>query len=149
MPIIPKIAGCASILSSLDDIHKTAMIYSRQEYKKAMGDKVVACSIGNQKADYVSFKDAERKNWTNRKNFFSGLYEISASIKGYLKGALQGAARYFPKFILSILAIIPSKTSKVKNLSYISAAALAGLELWDYIKNGTGVFEEKNYLTRK
>ena len=146
MPVIPKIAGSVSILSSLNDIHKTAMIYSGQERKKAMGDTVVACSIGNQKANNVSYKDAQRKNWINSKNFFSGTCEIAASAKGYFKGAAQGIARYLPKLALALAAIIPSKS---KILAYTSTILLAGAEIWDFLVNGTGLFEEKNYLKRK
>ena len=147
MPVIPKIAGSVSILASLHDIHKTAMIYSKQEYNKAMGNNVVASSIGSQKADYVSFKDAQRKEWTQDQQFFYGIKETFASIRGYFKGAVQGIARYFPKFLLSAISIIPRNKGKV--LSYISTVALAGLELWDYYRHGAGIFEKTDYLERK
>ncbi len=147
MPAVPKIAGSISILASLNDIHKTAMIYSRQEYNKAMGDKVVACSIGNQKADFLSFKDAQRKNWTDKNHFFAGISETFGAIKGYCKGAAEGIIRYSPKLALAALAIIPK--TKAKTLSYISTVALMGVEIWDFLRNGTGLFERDNYLSRK
>ncbi|MBR2069311.1 MAG: hypothetical protein IJ877_06065 [Candidatus Gastranaerophilales bacterium] len=147
MPVIPKIAGTASIIASLYDIHKTAMIYSKQEYNKAMGDTVVASSIGNQKADNVSFKDAQRKNWTAKHHFLSNANETIASVKGYVKGAVQGIIRYIPKFALATLAIIPK--TRCKTLAYLSTVALAGMEAWDFLRHGTGLFERTDYLERK
>lgn len=158
MPIIPKIAGSLSVISSLKDIHETALIYSQQEYQKEAGNETVAISIGNQKADFVSFKDARRKNWVSRQSIFSGFTPAMASIKGYCKGAFQGISRYFPKFVLAALSIIPSSKvkpdakglrAKSKELSYISAIALALYEAYDFLKNGTELFERRNYLERK
>ncbi|MBQ8476213.1 hypothetical protein IJ531_04035 [bacterium] len=145
MPVIPKIAGTASVLASLYDIHKTALIYSKQEYNKVMGDTVVASSIGNQKADNVSFKDAQRKNWTEQHHFLSGANETLASVKGYVKGAAQGFVRYIPKFAAAALAIIP----KNKPISYLSTVVLAGMEIWDFLRHGTGLWEKTDYLKRK
>ena len=153
MPIAPKIAGIASVVSSINDIHKTAMIYSDQEKNKAMGDTLIACSIGNQKADYISYKDAQRKNWANKNNFFSGVNEFTSSLKGYFRGVAEGVTRYFPKFILAALAIIPKSTKGKSTVgmktSYISAIALAGYEIWDFLANGTGLCEKTDYLKRK
>ena len=147
MPVIPKIAGATSILASLHDIHKTAMIYSRQEQNKAEANCILAKSLGGQKADYISYKDAKRKNWTERTRFFSGVDEGIASAKGYIKGAIDGIIRYIPKFVLSAVAIIPK--DRGKTLSYISTIALAGYEIWDYLRYGTGLFEKTDYLERK
>ena len=147
MPAIPKIAGIASILASLNDIHKTAMVYARQEGNKTMANNIISCSLGSQKTDYISFKDAQRKNWTKQQGFFFGTKEIFASIGGYINGALQGVARYAPKLVLSAMAIIPK--TKAKTLSYVSTVALACLEVWDYCRHGTGVFEKTDYLDRK
>ena len=162
MPLIPKVAGTASLLSTIKDIHKTAMIYSTREYNKASGNETLAISIGNQKADYVSFKDAQRKNWVNENQYFTGLPQAYASVKGYFKGAVQGITRYLPKFVLSALAIIPKSnptmgSNKIvnaiknsgKTVSYASAILLAGYEIFDFLKNGTELFERRNYLERK
>ena len=164
MPVIPKAAGITSVISSLYDIHKTALIYSQKEYNKVAGNSVIACSIGNQKANHISYKDAQRKNWTNQNNFFIGIKEAFASVKGYIKGAFDGFIRYIPKLGLAALAIIPSGSKAVANgtkenilktalhskkLPYIATMALAGIEIWDYLKNGTGLFERTNYLERK
>ena len=151
MPVIPKIAGGASVLASIYDIHKTAMIYSRQEYNKAMGDSVVSCSIGNQKADHVSVKDANRKNWMDQNHFMSGWNEGCASVRGYFKGMAQGIVRYLPKFILAAIAIIPKKTDKklLNAIPYLSTIALACVEAWDFYRNGTEFFEKTDYLKRK
>ncbi len=147
MPIVPKIAGSASLISSLVDIHKTALIYSKREHNKVMGDNVVAISLGNQKADYISFKDAQRKNWFNKRGLLSSVREDFAAVKGYCKGAIQGIVRYIPKIALSALAIIPS--AKHKTLSYVSTIALAVVEAWDFVRYGSGMFEKTDYLERK
>jgi len=160
MPLIPKIAGATSLISTINDIHKTGVIYSKQEKNKAMGNNVLSCSIGNQKADYVSFKDAKRKNWSEKYLFFSGLKEDFASVKGYFKGIGEGIVRYIPKLILAAGAIIPkNKTvdlkdgtkqlSKISKFAYISAIGLAIYEAWDYLRYGTELFEKKDYLERK
>ena len=147
MPIIPKIAGATSLISSLDDINKTALIYSKQEKNKAVGNNILSCSIANQKADYVSFKDAQRKNWFAQRCLFININEIAGAVKGYFKGAVYAIDRYLPKIALSLMAIIPKE--KGKKLSYISTVALAGVELWDFLKNGTGMLEKSDYLNRK
>ena len=147
MPIVPKIAGAASLITAINDIHKTGVIYSKQEKNKTMGNNVLSSSIGNQKADYVSFKDAKRKNWTENRMFFSGIKEDFASAKGYLKGSKEGTLRYIPKLLFIAGAIIPNV--KGKTISYLSTAALAVYEIWDYLRNGTGLFEKNDYLNRK
>lgn len=162
MAIIPKTAGALSVISSLNDIHNTAMIYSTQEFQKASSNETLAISIGNQKADYVSLKDAKRKNWVNSKQFFTGFPQTVASVKGYAKGVVEGVMRYWPKFALSALAILPKAKNnpnakglfkifktKGKEISYISAIALAAYEVYDFLKNGTELFERRNYLERK
>lgn len=162
MPVIPKIAGSLSVLSTIKDIHNTAMIYSTQEYRKAASNETLSISIGNQKANYISQKDAKRKNWVNERQMFSGVAQATASLKGYLKGMMQGITRYIPKFGLAALSIIPSGKvnknakglfkifkTKGKEISYISAIALAGYEIFDFISNGTELFEKRNYLERK
>ncbi len=147
MPVIPKIAGAASLISTIKDIHQTGMVYSRREKNKTMGNNVLSCSIGNQKADYLSFKDAKRKNWTEQNLFFSKIKEDFASVKGYFKGTTEGIVRYAPKIALIAGAIIPK--NKGQKLSYISTIGLALYEIWDYLRHGTGIFERTNYLDRK
>lgn len=147
MPVIPKIAGGASLLSTIVDIHKTAMIYARQENGKAKGDIILATSVGNQKADYISFKDAQRKNWCNKKRLFHSIKEDFAAVKGYFKGIVEAGIRYLPKIALSAAAIIPK--AKNSTFAYISTVALAAWEAWDFVRYGTGLFERKNYLKRK
>lgn len=161
MPVIPKIAGTASAIATIYDIHKTAMIYSEKEYKKAMGDSVIASSVGNQKEQHVSHKDAQRKNWMARHHLMSYINEPIAAVKGYIIGAKEGIVRYAPKLILAAIATFPKKaaekilsvapfmTKAASKIPYVSAIALAGLEIWDFLKNGTGIFEKANYLKRK
>ena len=147
MPVIPKIAGTISLVSTIKDIHNTGMIYSKQEKNKSMGNNVLSSSIGNQKADYISLKDAKRKNWTERNMFFSKIKEDFAVLKGYIKGTTEGVVRYAPKFVLALAAIIPK--NKGQTLSYLSTVGLGIYEIWDYLRHGTGLFERTDYLERK
>ncbi len=147
MPTVTKIAGGVSLVSTIVDMHKTAMIYARQENNKAKGDIIVATSIGNQKADYISAKDAQRKNWCNKKRLFHSVKEDFAAIKGYFKGIIEAGIRYIPKIALSLASIIPK--AKNSKLAYVSTVALALWEAWDFIRYGTGLFEKKDYLKRK
>lgn len=146
MSVVGKVAGGASLLSSLYDIHKTAVIYSKKEYMKASGDEVVACSIGAQKTDRLSYKDSKRKNWIDQHHFLTGPKEFFASIKGYTKGFIEGVSTYLPKLLLSMGAIIPKKNKLIPTLSTIGLAILEG---YDFVKNSTGIFEKTDYLKRK
>lgn len=143
MTLISKAAGVLSLVSCITDVHKTAMIYSNNEYAKASSDTFISNSLGTQKADKISHKDAQRKNWLLRNNFLGGPTEAVARVKGYLKGFGQGVIRYLPNFILSAAAICVTKHKSVANLS---AIGLACVEIFDFIKNSTNLFQRTDYL---
>lgn len=143
MTTLSKTAGILSIISSIRDIHATGLIYSKNERAKATSDSFVSTAIGNEKANYISKKDTDRKNFLMRNNFFIGLKEAWGSVKGYFKGAGRALLRYLPKFILAAAAIIPKKHKTVAN---VAAIGLAGLEAADYINNGTSTTERKDYI---
>lgn len=143
MTVPSKIAGGLSLVSSIIDIHKTAVIYSNQEYAKSASDTFVAQSIGAQKTNRLSYKDANRKNWLQKQNFTNGISETWGRVKGYFKGIAQGVVRYLPNFALALGAIIPKKHKVIANLS---AIGLAGLEIFDFIKNSTNIFQRNDYL---
>ena len=142
MTIISKIAGGLSLFSCLTDAHKTGLIYANNEYAKASGDTFISCSLGTQKADKISSKDAQRKNWLLRNNFLGGINEGFAKVGGYFKGFGNSIVRYLPNIALSAVAL------KVKSpiVSAISTIGLAGLELYDFIRNSTGIFQRTDYL---
>ena len=142
MTLISKGASALSLISCFRDIHKTAMIHSKNAYAQTMGDTFVADSVGNQKTNYISHRDAERKNWVFRSNFFNGTKETCAKIGGYIKGFTQGLARYLPNIALSSVAMC----AKNKYIANISAALLGGVELFGFIKNSTSITERTDYL---
>lgn len=142
MTLISKTAAGASLLSCIVDMHKTAVISSNNAYAKASSDTFISCELGAQKANDVSYKNAQRKNWLLKNNFFGSINETAARITGYIKGLGQGVIKYLPNFILSAVAI-KSKNKKVAN---ISAIGLGALEAFDFIKNASGIFERKDYL---
>ena len=144
MPVITKAAGIASVASSLYDIHKTAIIYSKQSYNREMGDYTVAKSIGNQKINKLSYKDANRKNWLAQNNFLAGISEFISGCSGYFKGIAEGLVRYLPKLALGTVAI--AAHGKGKLFAYIATIGLAIAEIADFIVNSTNLFERTNYL---
>ena len=144
MTILSKTAGSLSVISAIIDIHKTSKIYMQKEKQKVSSDMYIARSIGSQKSNNLSYKDAKRKNWFMQRDFFLSYNEMVGSIKGYFKGVKEGVSRYLPKFICAALAIIPNKNFKI--LPNIGAAALGALEIYDYAVNGTNLTERTDIL---
>lgn len=142
MTFISKVAGIASVAASIADVHKTAVIYSNRAYNQASANAVISSSLGAQKADEISFRDAERKNWVNRNQFTAGIKETCARVTGYIKGFAQGSVRYLPNFALGAAAIF----SKHKAVASVSAVGLALVEGYNFIKNSTGIFQRTDYL---
>ncbi len=142
MTTVSKLAGGVSLLSCLTDMHRTGMIYANNEYARASGDSFISCAIGTQKADRVSYKDARRKNWLLKNNFLGGITEFTARIRGYFKGLAESATRYIPNFALSAVAICV----KSKVMSNLSAVGLAIVEIYDFIRNSSGIFQRTDYL---
>ena len=142
MTIPSKIAGGLSLASCIVDIHKTAVINANNAYAKASSDTFVSCAVGTQKTNRLSYKDAERKNWLLKNNFFGGINETLARIGGYFKGLGRGVIRYLPNFILAGLAMIP----KNKTIANISAIGLGALEAFDFVKNATSITQRTDYL---
>ena len=159
MTVVSKAAGGISAISCLYDIHKTALIYSKNAYQKKSADTYISCSLGNQKADRLSYRDAKNKNWMLKNNFFAGIRSIASGIGGYLRGFSEGIVRHAPALGLSALAIgvseskkAPSKTAlkwlnkNAKNIANGSAIALAIYTVYDFMRNSTGLFQKTDYL---
>ena len=144
MTLISKTTGALSIASCIHDMHKTALISSDKSGEKAVSSAKIENSLGSQKTNSLSYKDAQRKNWIARQDFFVGTKEFGARITGYAKGFAQAGVRYIPNFILAALAIIPNKDHKI--LPNIAALGLAIVEIIDFIKNSTNISQRKNYL---
>ena len=144
MTIISKTAGALSLVSCLTDMHKTALIKSNNEYAKASSDAFISNSIGTQKTNKLSYKDTERKNWLARNNFKNGPAELLGRVKGYASGFIQSGVRYLPNIGLSAVALLTS--SKHKNIANLSALLLACLEVFDFVKNSTNIFQRTDYL---
>ncbi len=142
MTIISKTAGGASLLSNLIDIHKTAVLYSNNEYAKSSADSFISCALGSQKANRISVKDADRKNWLLQNNFLGGIQSTFGKIGGYIHGLARGIITYAPKIALSVSALFV----KNKKIANISAVGLAGLEAYDFVKNSTGLTQRTDYL---
>lgn len=142
MTIPSKIAGGLSLASCIADIHKTALISSNNAYAKASSDTFISCAIGSQKANRLSHKDAQRKKWLLKNNFFGGFNETLARVGGYIKGIGNGIIRYLPNFILTGFAMIP----KNKTIANLSAIGLGLLEAFDFVKNATGITQRTDYL---
>lgn len=143
MTIISKTAGVLSLASCIHDIHKTALISSRNAYAKAASDAVITSSLGNQKADKVSYKDAQRKNWLAQNNFTAPYKEFFARVGGYIMGAAKASVRYIPNFALAAVALC---TKKYKGIANAAAVGLGLIEGIDFIKNSTNINQRTDYL---
>lgn len=144
MTIISKTAGVLSLISAINDIHRTSLIYSLRASQKACADTFISKSIGSQKTSSLSYKDTRRKNWFARQNFPAETNELFAGISGYLYGVKNCIGRYLPNFVLSALAIIPGKDYKV--LANVAAAALGVIEAADFVSSTTNINERTDYL---
>ena len=143
MTIISKTAGAVSLVSCVHDIHKTALINSNNEYAKAASNAMISTSIGNQKADKISYKDTQRKNWLAQNNFTAPFKETYARIKGYIVGVVKGSVRYIPNFVLAAIAIGCKKSKGVANAAAVGLGVIEGL---DFIKNSTNINQRTDYL---
>lgn len=142
MTIVSKAAGAAGLISCISDIHKTAVLYSNNKYAKATSDAYISCALGTQKANHISVRDAERKNWLLEKGFFVGIKGTMGRIGGYFHGLANGVVNYLPNIALSLGSIC----AKNKTVASLSAIGLAGVELYKFIKDATGIFERTDYL---
>ncbi len=141
-PILPKVAGALAIASGLHDIHKTAMINSKNALAKASSDHTISNSIKYQKADRVSFRDTQRKNWLSPGNITAPFIEMGASIGGYITGAAKSAIRYIPSFVCATIAIV-AKTPKIANIATI---LLGCVEAFDFARHSLGIGQRDDYL---
>ncbi len=144
MTFVSKTAGALSIISSIHDMHKTALIYSNKEYSKVQSETKIADLVGYQKANRLSYKDAQRKNWLSKSDVLLSTKEVYARIKGYVKGFFASGYSYIPKFILAFAAMVPSKEHKI--FANVATVGLGIVELIDFIKNSTNLFQRKDYL---
>ena len=143
MTLISKTAGVLSLASCIHDIHKTALINSRNAYAKAASNAVITTSLGNQKADKVSYKDAQRKNWLAQSNFSASYKEFFARVGGYIVGVAKASVRYIPNFALAAIALC---TKKYKGIANAAAVGLGIIEGLDFVKNATNINQRTDYL---
>ena len=141
-PFLPKIAGGLAIASGLHDIHKTAMIHSKNALAKASSNHTISNSINYQKADRISFRDTQRKNWLSPGNLTAPFVEVGAAVGGYISGAIKTATRYIPSFVCATIAIV-AKTPKTAN---IATVLLGCVEAFDFVRHSLGLGQRDDYL---
>ena len=147
MTVISKTAGALSLITTIKDIHKNALIYSKRAVTKASADTFISNSLANQRTNRLSSKDTERKNWLAKKNFWQCPNEAYASAKGYISGFVEGIVNYVPQLVLSGLALGLNKNHKV--LANICAIALGIIEGADFVNNSLSVGQKNDYLQIK
>jgi len=152
MTLISKTAGALSLSSCIIDMHKCGVISSKNSAAKTSANVLLSDSIGSQKANRISYKDATIKNFSARNNFGITIKESVAKVTGYLKGFFEAGARYIPNFALAVLALVVSggKTDNAvaRNAKIANAAALGlGIvEGYDILKNSTNFGQRTDYL---
>lgn len=143
MTFISKTAGCLSLVSCVHDIHKSALIYSKNKYVKASANATIENSLNMQKANHLSYKDTRRKNWLNQSNFFAPIRELFAKVSGYVEGALKTSVRYIPNFVLASVALFAKNNKKLANIAALGLGAVEGV---DFAVNSLGVGQKNDYL---
>ena len=163
MTIISKTAGALSLVSCVHDMHKTALIYSNNEYAKTAANALISTSVNNQKANNLSYKDTQRKNWLTQQNYFASLKEGFARVSGYVKGFLKTSVRYIPNFALAIVALAAGRncgtttratgsmgaTRTADTIANLAAVGLGIVEAIDFTKNTLGFRQRDDYLNIK
>ena len=143
MTLISKTTAIASLVSCVRDIHNVGKIYSNNNRAKSSSDTFLSGVIASTKANNISLKDTERKNWFMMNNPFVSISETIGSITGYFKGVAAASARYIPNFMLAIPALFCKRFPKVANLA---ALGLGIVEAADFIRNTFGIGERSDYL---
>lgn len=147
MTLISKTAGALSLISCVHDIHKTALINSKNEYAKTAANRLVSSSVNNQKADNVSYKDTQRKNWLTQHDYFASFAEGYARIKGYVVGAFKTSVRYIPNFVCAAFAIaLNNSHNRAANIAAVGLGVIEGV---DFVKNTLGANQRDDYLEIK
>ena len=144
MTLISKTAGALSLASCIYDIHKTALINSKNQYAKTSANTVIENSVGYQKANRVSYKDAQRKNWLAQGNFLAPFKEFGARVGGYISGFAKASIRYIPNFVLAATALCVKKYPKLAN---VAAVGLGIVEAWDFVLNSLKLNQRDDYLS--
>lgn len=144
MTFLSKTTGVLSIASCVHDIHKTALINSKNQYAKTSANSVIENSVGYQKANRVSYKDTQRKNWLTQGNFFAPIKETWARVSGYISGFTKASIRYIPNFALASAALFTKKHPKLANLA---AVGLGLFEAYDFVMNSLKTNQRDDYLS--
>ena len=140
MTVISKATAGLSLFSCIRDMHKNAVIYSKNEAAKNASDTFLASTVAS---DNLSAKDSERKKWFFLNNeAIVGFKEKLGYVSGYLKGLKNTITRYIPNFIVGIYALLAKNSTRAN----IAALGLAIIEGIDFVKNSTNIFEKKDYL---
>lgn len=142
MTVISKGAGVLSLISCITDMHKSGVIQANNTGAKEGADSFLRQSISAQKTNYVSAKDAKRKEWVRQNSVLPSVNDTLGRIKGYFRGFVAAGARYLPNIGLSTIAL----ASKNKTIAGMSTVALALVHTWDFIKNSTKILEKTDYL---
>lgn len=131
MTAISKITATLGLASCINDIHRTASVYSKRECKQASVNSYIGNVTSNMQANRVSYKDNERKNWLMKNNFAIGLHEMGGTIRGYIEGATEGLVRYLPSIALSSIAML----ARNKRLANFAAIGVVAAEAVDFLSN--------------
>jgi len=145
MTLISKTTGVLSVASCVYDMHKNALISSKNEYAKVSANNVIENSVGYQKANQVSYKDTQRKKWLAQGNFFAPIKETWARVKGYVAGFAKASIRYIPNFVLGAAAIFVGK--KHPKIANFAALGLGIVEAIDFAMNALKTNQRDDYLS--
>lgn len=139
-----KIASALGLASIVLEGHQMGKIASRKTSGEASADKFIKDEIGASKSNTESPKHAATKDFIAKCDILDNLYTTGSKISGYAKGFLSCCWNNIFTVAFGMLGI----TAKSKVTRSIALIGLGASMLYDFIVNGTNIFERKDYLEK-
>lgn len=139
-----KIASTLGLASIVIEAHSMGKTASRKTAGQVSADKYVQDSIAASKMNTTSVKHNASKKFLEHSDMVDRIYTTGGKIGGYIKGF--ASCLWNNIFTVAFGTIALAAKSKTAN-----AIALAGMGismLYDFIVNGTNLFERKDYLDK-
>lgn len=139
-----KIASALGLASIVLEGHQLGKIASRKTSGEVSADKFIKDEIGASKSNTGSPRHAATKDFIANCDILDNLYTVGAKIGGYAKGFLSCCWNNIFTVAFGMLGI----SAKSRAGKTIALIGLGTSMLYDFIVNGTNIFERKDYLEK-
>ncbi len=143
--VATKAAALMATGVSLYEINSLGVRQANIKRESNYADDFIAQNIGSSKLNYPSEKHNAVKKWIRDFQYLPQPSEAWNTVSGYVQGAAQGIFYNALNLGFSALTFFAKKDGLKK-------AGVVGLGLsmaWDFIANGTNLFEKTDYLRKK